>query len=169
MDDGKESLDWIEDQANRNYEFRLNVLEKLQQEAHITLSISLVAAGWLISHIIETYNPAVSAGGQHWTVLFPLVVTAIYLTLVGVYIMSRIVNPKGIRVPTNEPKNLVPLVAKYSSVQIRTYELKHLQQKIDETGERNKETAARLTRSRLFLCASPLVFLFFLALCVAGS
>ena len=155
---GSDALDWLENQATRNIEFHEDCRENLENAARSTLSIALVASGALIGYFLNTYDTANSASDHSWTILGPVVATAIYLSALAVFTATVVLRPRDTPAPANEPQNLLPYFEKYSVEQTRHAELMGVQRRIDKSNERNTITAKRLTCVRILLCLAPIVF-----------
>ena len=153
-----ESIDWIENQAEKNLEFHHGCLENLRKEAHVILSIVIVAIGSLFGYLLQVVDVTVGFANQRWLVLLPSFALLAYLVTTGNIVISKVLRIRDIEPPTNEPKNLLPHVKEYSCDQLRKFELDNLQGRIDRTRQRNDETAKSITLVRRFLCFAPVVF-----------
>lgn len=158
------SLDWIEDQARRNMEFRIDCRDKIKEDANRTLSLILVASGAALGFFLNGYNPAFGMRFQSWETLAPTLLVAVYLAALAVALITRVLQIQTVRPPTNDPGNLLKLEGKYSCDQLRRFELDSLNKGIKHAADRNKRTAAELNRIQLLLCGAPVLFVVVFAL-----
>jgi len=148
----KELLDWAEKAALENLKFRLQTCEALAKDAGTTLTILLAGLGGTLAYAMKgaeaSATSALTVGAG---------VMAFWLMIVAAVLIVKCIMTAPIWPPTNEPKNLYQ--KNYALDDLREVELENVQQRIEQTAERNINTAMWLDRVRLMAVASPLIFL----------
>lgn len=153
----KDLLDWVENAAQSNLSFRLQIAEQLAKDANTTMTIILAGLGATLAYAIKGFENATFS-----PVLIGATVLAVWLAGVGSMLTLKCLLTRPLSPPTNEPKNLYQ--KQFTLEALRETELKNIQQRIEEVTARNCHVAKWLDRARLAALASPIVFLAFASL-----
>lgn len=147
-----EHLDYVERQAERNYDFHSETYESLRGEARTLLSLLLVLTGAAFGLTADLLaRPGVWAG---WAVA-GAAATA-YLAALVVWLALRGLRSVLYAPPANEPKNL--LAEGYDLAAIREVELENLQARIEQNVAEGGRLGELVDRVRVAAVATPLVF-----------
>ena len=155
--------EYIQQQSSRNMEFHLESLESLQKEANTTLTFLYVVISASFSAAVKLF-----IGPGSIVLAISLALLCFYLACLAAYLVLRCLMARNVEAPSNEPKNL-KIPARYTAEAIQDFELENLQKKIDINRHRNEKTAFHLNLVRILICASPIVFIIAIAVCLAMS
>lgn len=158
MSEGQSSIEWVEDHAKRNYEYHERCRKDLEKAAQFTLSIVLVSIGALFGFCLEKYESFNPGRDSHLILIISLLIVMPYLSGLAVFIVLWVLQMEKVPPPSNEPKNLLPYLDQYPFGSVRRAELNGFQTEIDTYREQNWRFARRLSRARLAVCLTPLVF-----------
>ncbi len=148
-----EHIDYMEREAAKNYNFHIDDMAELKKDATNLMTV-------LYFLIVASFSTAVNIFASKKAIAWGVLLCAIcvYLTALAVYLLFTCLKDRPVKLPANEPKNLV-LQPGADSNKIRELELKNLQERIDFNKERNRITSTRLHNVRLSLVLSPVAFL----------
>lgn len=156
----KDELDWIEGQARLNMDFHLKNMEALAKEAHITLSILLLAIPASFTYGLKLWSNTGlrDCGGA-------LVLISAYLVGVAIYLSSSI-KARDVAATANEPMILRDyLEARRDEWEndvlskVREGELANLQSRIEQNRQRTDRAATVINTSRAAIVWAPVWFL----------
>jgi hypothetical protein len=145
-------LDYVEREAKENITFHLANLDALKKEAESTLNFLFLILSGAAAYTVQLIKDDNPFGA------LVLGTATAYLSLVAVYITQRCLTSGDVMPPTNEPDNL-KLNEGQDLDALRKEELKNLHERIQFNRARNTLLGKRLNKSRLLICATPLVFL----------
>lgn len=154
-----EILEWAEKSGIENMKFRLQNAETLAKEAASTLTVVLAGMGGAMAYAIKVFEQPVTSIAVATSVL------TLWLMFVASVLVVNCMLSADLPAPTNEPMNLYQ--KDFTLDQLKTAELKNLDDRIKQVTSRNHRIAAWLDRSRLLAIASPVVFVVALILWAA--
>lgn len=145
-------LDWVEKAAIENFKVQHQTADILAKEAATTLTVLLAGLGAGTAYAVRIVTGEISGPLAYGAVAF-----TIYLLLLNVVLVLKCLMIQPIPSIFNEPKNLLNDL--YTFNEIRQFQLKNMQEGIEEAGARNGRVARSLNRIRLAAVASPGWFL----------
>ncbi len=148
-----ELIDWAEKAGLENIRFRLQITETLAKEAQTTLTILLAGMGGSLAYAMKGLE---SAAGMDAITSGAAFLSA-WLMISSILLIMNCIMTAPLSPPTNEPKNLYR--KDYTLDELREFEMLNLQKRIEIITARNHRVAAWLDRVRLWVAASPLVFM----------
>jgi hypothetical protein len=132
-------------------------MDNLQKESNTTLTFLYVVISASFSGAVKLFTDE-----DLTTVALALSVLCIYLAGLAAYLVFACMRARIVKAPANEPKNL-KMPDGYTPQEMQQFELENLQERIDFNRQRNDHTARHLNIVRVLICASPIVFLVFIA------
>lgn len=145
-------IEYVERESEKNMEFHMQNMESLNKEANSTLTFLYVVIATSFSAAVKAFD-----SWKAPTPAVPFGVLCLYLTALAVWLLFGCLTPRIVKAPSNEPKNL-NIPDGYTLDEIRQFELKNLQDRIDYNSTRNVTTAKRLRAIRVWVCLSPITF-----------
>jgi len=144
-------LDWIEKQGKESLLFRLETTETLAKESATTLTILLSGMGGSAALAINGITEKASN-----SLVLACAAVSVYMAILAAVMVLKCLRIDDHQVPANEPKNLNH--PDLSLDEIRQYDLKNMQNKIDKTRERNAITSKWVSRVRIASVATPVIW-----------
>jgi len=148
-----EKAKWVEEQANRILDFRVETRELLVKEAHTTLqwlfAIILGASGFIVSLVRPDQSTSLQPSPLPWWLIVPLVGVVIVASVRAIILLQ-----KGLRIvpfPSkgNEPKNIATdSFLAHDEDLMRLVEARNLQERISEIRAGNQQIADAINRAR---------------------
>ena len=152
-------IDYIEAQVLKNFEFRLETMKILSEQAMVTLNwlfaLALTPAGYVFSH----------ADKIKWWISIPAILCSLASGLTAIYLFQKALRTKSIFPAGNEPKNLISdaiMAADFRCV--RLAELCNLQGRIETVSKLNVNTANSINNARMAIIFITVASLFLLGL-----
>lgn len=157
-----EQLDWVEREAHRNYDSRLQAFEALRREAVTTLTLAIALAGGALGFALD------SVGSRPDWLVGATIVLAVYMGLAAAALVVWGLWTQDYYPPSNEPAVLASafIDSAFSLEAAREAELDLLQERIVYNRRRAAGFGDLLNRVWLAIAAAPVVWL--VAAAVAG-
>ena len=148
------ALDWIEQQASKNFEAGMKARADLNREVHVTVSFVAVAMAASFSAGLRLWYQDSNRfhGGM-------LLLISVYLSSVLVYTVRNCLRVGPVWPQANEPENLIESLGQQSLELVREAELIGLQRRIKKNDQRSWEIGRSLNQVRMFVAAIPGVYL----------
>lgn len=146
--------EWTEKAGLENLRGRLATGDFLVTQANTLLSILLVGIGGGLAYAVklaDAPNPSPFVGGM-------VLVTA-WLCVVAAVLTSKCIVTRETPMLYNEPKNLFQPDLKLTLDEVRGFELKNIQGRIEAAKKRNATVATWLDRCRYAAIAAPAAFI----------
>lgn len=158
-----EKAAYIEEQANRLFDFVMKSREELNREAHTTIN-------WLFVIIVGSAGYIASLVGWElnvkWWLLVPLFVGILVCVYAAIRLFHRGLRTVSVIPAGNDPKNLMTdeLMA-YDMMWVRAAETSQLQERIDAARDYNTIVGDAINHARWCIVLLPILELL-IALCV---
>lgn len=151
-----EVLEWAERHGIENLKSRIETADILAKEAQHTLTVIIAGVGASLVYAVKAFEPAPTT-----PVVFGTAALCVYLTLVGIGLVSCTMLMRSIPAVYQDPVNLAQI--QFSISELRAKEIKNISERVSQAVKRNERTARFINWARLALVLSP--FVFFLAAC----
>ena len=155
----KEKAEFIEEQANKMYEFVLESRELLTKEAHTTLqwlfAIVVSSSGYLITLCTREHphDPL-------WWVMIPLAFAALWAAAEAFKLIKNALQTKGLKPLGNSPQNLADKdFITYSEPQMRFLEAWQVQERVEDALNHNRLVGNAINQARWSVVAIPIIAL----------
>ncbi|MFQ1062148.1 hypothetical protein [Bordetella trematum] len=147
----KDYLDWVETAAVENFKAQHFTADVLAKESALTLTVMMAAMAAGMAYAIKGITSDAPGVVEYGAIAFTT-----YLMGCSFWLVVGCMKIHPISPVFNEPKNL--LNDAYTFAEIRRFELKNMQDGIDEAAIRNGTVARRLNSIRQATIASPIIF-----------
>lgn len=150
-----QQLDWAERAAMEHLKGRLATGDALHAQANQTLTLLLAAMAGALAIGAKVFEAG--AGPVQWGAA----AVSAWLASIAIALTLKAIASRVTQTLYNEPRNLyqAELAAKYSLLELRTFELENVQGRINLTKARNEKVALWLDRCRYAAATTPLVFM----------
>lgn len=149
-----EQLDWIEREAQRNYDFRLQSFEALRKEAVTMLALIVALGGAALGFALDS-----ASGGPAWLTASAFAL-AFYLACAAAALVLRGLWTADFFPPSNEPGALAGAFedGAFTLEEVRAVELDNLRERIRSNRLRVDHLGATINRVWLALASAPIVW-----------
>lgn len=148
-------LQFVENQANANARYGVDVAESLLKDAGTLLNILIAGIGGSIAITVQFLQ---NHGTIRLTLLFGLI--ALYLMMIATVLVTKCIKTRYIYPPASEPKNLLPENYEQFNLEDALHgSLLAMQSMMEKNRVENTKIAVWLDGCRFALLATPIVFI----------
>lgn len=147
-----ELINWIEAQARSTVDFGIACSDALERQANTLINTLIVGAGGSFAYFVSLSEKK-AVLWQQWGMF----AVAIWLFLVAAIVLIKCMWSGHMYPPTNDPENMLA-VKKYSLIEVKGFQLDHVQFAIKFNRARNNSVGLWLNGARALTILTPGAF-----------